>query len=110
MKYGKKFDSIGSLSWDRDNFFRAILAVLFLDALFSTLQSRIWVQQGLFLVCVFVKKLHHQSTIFMLQLVASANMLWTSTTPLAMIVSMAENKVFVIRNISNINGHGIIDY
>ena len=40
--------------------------------------------------------------IFMLQFVASTNMLWTSITALDMIVSMAENKVLVIINISNI--------
>ena len=55
----------------------------------------------LFFVCVVVKKLHYQSTIFMLQFVASASMLWTSITPLDMIVSMAANRVLVIRKISN---------
>ena len=53
-------------------------------------------------VRVFVKKLHCQSTISMLQFVAFANTLLTSSTPLDMIVSTATNRMLVILRTSEI--------
>ena len=53
-------------------------------------------------VRVFVKKLHYQSTISMLQFVAFANTLLTSSTPLDMIVSTAANRMLVILRTSEI--------
>ena len=92
-------------------FFHAVLAVCLSWCLtFKALVLELSTARVFFFVCAFVKKLHYQLTILMLQFVASANMLWTSITPLDMIASMAENKVFVIRNISNIKRQEIINY
>ena len=56
MKYGKKFDSIGSFSWDRDNFFRAILAVLFSWCLiFYTSVKDLSTTRVIFGVCICQK-------------------------------------------------------
>ena len=82
-------------------FFRAVLAVCLSWCLvFRTLVQDPNTERLFFRVCIF-KKLHYQSTICMLHFVASASMLWTSITPLDMMVSMAANRVLVIRKISN---------
>ena len=86
-----------------NNCFFEFLAVLFSGYLFFTKRnSKSWVQQEFFFVRVFVKKFHYQSTIFMLQFLASANMLWTSITSLDMMVSKAEDKLLVIIRIIEI--------
>ena len=100
------FNCLASLQWSRTvlhpvdicflyNWFRAFLPSYFLDALFSKGGFRSWVQQD-FVPAFICQKLHYQSTIFMLQFVASANMLWALITPLDMIVSKAENKMLMI--------------